>query len=51
VGPEGVLKKLEAQMPEKKLKLLLNYKEKMTPSRHSEAYLSLVAEGFKNEAA
>jgi hypothetical protein len=51
VGPDGVLKKLEAQLPEKKLKLLLNYKEKMIPSRHTEAYMSLVAEGFKNEAA
>lgn len=51
VGPEAVLKKLEAQLPEKKLKLLLNYKEKTTPSRSSDAYVSLVAEGFKNEAA
>jgi hypothetical protein len=51
VGPEAVLKKLEAQLPEKKLKLLLNYREKTIPSRHSDAYASLVAEGFKNEAA
>lgn len=51
VGPESLLKKLEAQLPEKKLKLLLNYKEKMAPSRNSDAYASLVAEGFKNEAA
>lgn len=51
IGPEDLLKKLEAQLPEKKLKLLLNYKEKMAPSRHSDAYASLVAEGFKNEAA
>ncbi|MBS1970341.1 MAG: hypothetical protein JSU04_08530 [Bdellovibrionales bacterium] len=51
VGPEAVLKKLEAQLPEKKLKLLLNYREKTAPSRHSDVYASLVAEGFKNEAA
>jgi hypothetical protein len=51
IGPEDLLKKLEAQLPEKKLKLLLNYKEKMAPSRNSDAYASLVAEGFKNEAA
>jgi hypothetical protein len=51
IGPETLLKKLEAQLPEKKLKLLLNYKEKMAPSRNSDAYASLVAEGFKNEAA
>lgn len=51
VGPEEVLKKLEAQLPEKKLKLLLTYIEKQTPTRHSEIYTSLVAEGLKNEAA
>lgn len=51
VGPESVLKKLEALLPEKKLKLLVTYKEKTTPSRHSEAYESLVLEGLKNEAA
>ncbi len=51
VGPESVLKKLESQLPEKKLKLLLNYREKTIPSRHSDVYASLVAEGFKNEAA
>jgi hypothetical protein len=51
IGPEDLLKKLEAHLPEKKLKLLLNYKEKMAPSRSSDAYASLVAEGFKNEAA
>lgn len=51
IGPENLLKKLEAQLPEKKLKLLLNYKEKMAPNRNSDAYASLVAEGFKNEAA
>ena len=51
IGPEDLLKKLESQLPEKKLKLLLNYKEKMAPSRNSDAYASLVAEGFKNEAA
>lgn len=51
VGPEAVLKKLESQLPEKKLKLLLNYREKTIPSRHSDAYTSLVAEGFKNDEA
>ena len=51
VGPAAVLQKLESQLPEKKLKLLLNYREKTIPSRHSDAYTSLVAEGFKNEAA
>lgn len=51
VGPEEVLSKLQAQLPEKKLKLLLTYKEKLTPTRNSPIYISLVAEGLRNEAA
>lgn len=51
VGPESVLKKLEAQLPEKKLKVLLSYLEKSPPSRHSDTYASLVAESFKHDAA
>lgn len=51
VGPEEVLKKLEAAMPEKKLRMLLTYKEKVQPSRQSMIYQSLVEEGLKNEAA
>ncbi len=51
VGPEEVLIKLQAQLPEKKLKLLLTYKEKLTPTRNSAIYMSLVAEGLRNEAA
>lgn len=51
VGPEEVLKKLEAQLPEKKLKLLETYRAKVQPSRSSEAYLKLVDEGLKDDAA
>lgn len=51
IGPDEVLKKLEAQLPEKKLKLLQTYREKTPPQRRSPSYLSLVQEGIKNDAA
>ncbi len=51
VGPNEVLKILEQGLPEKKLKLLLTYKEKVTSSRHSDIFQQLVDEGLKNEAA
>jgi len=51
VGPEEVLKTLETHLPEKKLKLLLVYKDKSNPSRNSDVYQLLVDEGLKSEAA
>ena len=51
VGPEEVLKALEAHLPEKKLKLLLVYKEKSNPSRNNDVYQLLVDQGLKREAA
>jgi hypothetical protein len=51
VGPDELLKTLEGSLPEKKLKLLQTYKEKVNPSRQSEIYQLLVDEGLKNEAA
>jgi len=51
IGPQEVLAKLEAALPEKKRKLLLTYASKTHASRQSSAYMALVEEGFKNEAA
>jgi hypothetical protein len=51
IGADEVLKNLESSIPEKKLKLLQTYKEKVRPSRQSEIYQLLVDEGLKNEAA
>lgn len=51
VGPEVVLKKLEACVPEKKMKLLRMHLEREEPSRDSSVYDSLVQEGLRNEAA
>lgn len=51
VGPEEVLSKLESVLPEKKLKLLKTYTSKVSPSRQSQAYLALVEEGVRDEAA
>lgn len=51
VGAEPVLKKLEACLPEKKLKLLQMYRERQTPTRASSVYEALVQEGLKDEAA
>jgi hypothetical protein len=50
VGPDNVLKKLEAALPEKKSNLVKSYVEKSTASRSSQAYLALVEEGL-NEVA
>lgn len=51
IGPEEALKRLESQLPEKKLKLLLSYRSRTSPSRQSEVYQQLVEEGLKSEAA
>ncbi len=51
VGPDEILKSLEAALPEKKLRLVRAYKEKMLPSRQSETYRLLVEEGLKDDAA
>lgn len=51
IGPDEVLKKLEQQIPEKKLKLLANYRQKENPSRQSSTFDALVEEGLKDEAA
>lgn len=51
IGPEEILKALEAHLPEKKLKLLLVYKEKSNPNRYNDVYQLLVDEGLKSEAA
>ncbi|MBX3041133.1 MAG: hypothetical protein KF789_10560 [Bdellovibrionaceae bacterium] len=50
VGPDVVLEKLETALPEKKLKLLKNYRERTTTDRKSGLYLALVEEGLKNAA-
>jgi hypothetical protein len=51
VGPEDVLRALEIHLPEKKLKLVHNYRSRVAPSRSSEIYQFLVEEGLKDEAA
>ena len=51
VGPAEVLSKLEKHLPEKKLKVLQGFTKKMTPSRNSSAYLQLVREGWRDDAA
>lgn len=51
VGPDEILKVLESQLPEKKLKLLLSYKGKSNPTRNNDVYQFLVDEGLKSEAA
>lgn len=51
VGPDEVLKRLEQQIPEKKLKLLANYRQKDSPSRQSPTFDALVEEGLRDEAA
>jgi hypothetical protein len=51
VAPEAVLKKLEQHVPEKKLKLLLTYRQKENPTRQSPTFEALVEEGLKDEAA
>jgi hypothetical protein len=51
IGPEEVLRKLQNNLPEKKLKMLQTYLEKSAPDRNSPAYQSLVDEGLKHEAA
>lgn len=50
IGPDEVLKKLESQLPEKKLKLLQTYRGKTPANRKSPVYLDLVEEGLKNAA-
>lgn len=49
-GPDVVLEKLETALPEKKLKLLKNYREKTPTDRRSDLYLALVEEGLKDAA-
>lgn len=51
IGSETVLKKLEESLPEKKLKLLLTYKDRVSGDRGSYVYQALVEEGLKNEEA
>lgn len=51
IGAPEVLAKLESCLPEKKLKLLKTYREKITPSQNSSCYQALVAAGFIDEAA
>lgn len=51
VGPEEVLSKLEKHLPEKKLKVLHGFTKKMVPSRNSSAYIQLVREGWRDDAA
>lgn len=51
VGPEDILKKLESHLPEKKLKLLKTYQEKVAPTKQSDAFQALVDEGLKDDAA
>lgn len=50
-GSPEVLQILEKQLPEKKVKLLLSYKDKVTPSKKSETYMQLFRAGLHNEAA
>ncbi|MNL84237.1 hypothetical protein D3C87_2121440 [compost metagenome] len=51
IGPTEVLQSLESHLPEKKLKLLNNYRQKTAPSRHSPVFSALVQEGLKNDVA
>lgn len=51
VGPDALLKTLETHLPEKKLKLLVNYRQKLQPTRHHPAFTSLMQEGLKDDVA
>lgn len=51
VSAPEILANLEKHLPEKKLKLLHAYREKVVPSKKSEAYQFLVKAGLYNEAA
>lgn len=55
VGPDFVLKKLSDALPEKKLKLVLTYKDKTRPNRENPAFQALCRRGaelrFSGEVA
>lgn len=51
VGPEILLHALEKRIPEKKMKMLQNYRTRLVPSRNSSAYQQIVEESLKVYAA
>lgn len=51
VGAPEILSILEAQLPEKKLKLLQTYREKISGSKSSPCFQALVSAGLMDEAA
>lgn len=51
VGPVEVLSKLEAHLPDKKLKNLNDYRQKNLATKKSIIFQSLFREGLKNDAA
>jgi hypothetical protein len=47
IGPDSVLKAMAASLPEKKLKLVLTYRERMQPSRDSRTFQMLHAKSLE----
>jgi hypothetical protein len=45
IGPDAVLAKLAECLPEKKLKLMLTYRDRLPPSRESAIFIELAARG------
>lgn len=47
IGPDSVLKAMSAGLPEKKLKLVLTYRDRMQPSRDSRTFQALHAKSLE----